>query len=386
MTPHSNHVASSRTVWWADEEKLKIIFQALFVGIAIAVLLTLFRNLQVGLERNGLTLTFSFLNNAAGFQIDEGLPYESSDSYLWAFVVGAVNTIWVSLISIILATAMGFLLGIARLSSNWLAQRLATVVTEIFRNIPVLLIIYFWYLAVLLQLPTIRESYSFFDVVFVSQRGINFPSLIPSIWLFPLMGCLITVGWVTRRLRPDRSDRVQWSMTAAGAVVIVVLFWILAPTPPLQFDVPVLDRFNFQGGWRFSTEFMGLMLGLVTYTGSYIAEVVRGGFLAVPRGQWEAARAIGFSELSTFQLVVVPQALRIMLPSLTTQFLTLIKNTSLAVQIGYTDLFNVGQTVINQAGRSVEVFAMIIGTYLVINLVVSYGLNWFNHRVKLVER
>jgi general L-amino acid transport system permease protein len=165
-----------------------------------------------------------------------------------------------------------------------------------------------------------------------------------------------------------------------------VACWVLFPEPPVRLDIPALERFNFRGGIQLSAEFTAMMLGLVTYTGCYIAEVVRGSFLAVPRGQWEAARAVGLSELETFRLVIVPQALRIMIPSLNTQYLTLIKNSSLAIAVGFSDLFNISSTIINQSGRSVEMFAILMATYLTFNLVVSYGMNWLNARVKLVER
>ncbi len=372
--------------WWRDEGVLKIVLQAIFAVAALLVGILLLRNLRVGLAKAGLSLGFSFLNNSANFAISEGIPYDPSDTYLWAFMVGAVNTLWVSSVSIVFATIMGFVLGMARLSSNWLAQRLAAIATEIFRNIPVLLVIYFWYFAVLLPLPRVRDSFSFFDVVFISQRGIYFPRLTPTVWLIPALIILAIVVVLAQKVRPDRPAWSRIGMALGGIAIVLGAFWILAPQPPLLFEIPELTRFNFEGGSSFSAEFLGLMLGLVTYTGAYIAEVVRGAFLAVPKGQWEASRALGFSELSTFQLVVVPQALRIMVPSLTTQFLTLIKNTTLAIAVAYPDLFNIGSTVINQAGRSIEVFAMVITTYLVINLSVSTAMNWFNNRVKLVER
>lgn len=317
-------------------------------------------------------------------------PYSPANSYRTAFLVGTVNTIWLSAISIVLATVMGLLLGIARLSSNWLARNLATIITEIFRNIPVLLIVIFWYQGVLLTLPGVRDSISFFDVIFVSQRGVNLPSLVPSWWLIPAMLLIGVAAWlINRTLRIQRSDvgdiqRILWVFS--GGVLVALACWILMPAAPIDLNIPVLDRFNFRGGTQFSAEFTAMMLGLVTYTGCYIAEVVRGAFLSVARGQWEASRALGLSEMNTFRLVVVPQALRIMIPSLNTQYLTLIKNSSLAIAVGFSDLFNVSSTIINQSGRSVEMFAIIMAAYLVMNLLVSYGMNWLNGRVKLVER
>jgi general L-amino acid transport system permease protein len=317
-------------------------------------------------------------------------PYSPANNYQTAFLVGVVNTIWLSSISIVLATVMGLLLGVARLSTNWLARNLATIVTEIFRNIPVLLIVIFWYQGVMLTLPGVRDSISFFDIIFVSQRGVNLPSVVPSLWLLPTVAILGVASWGIPKLlqqrRPDLGDIAQILWVGMGLVLLAIGCWILMPSPPLIFDLPVLDRFNFRGGTQFSAEFTALMLGLVTYTGCYIAEVVRGAFLSVARGQWEASRALGLSEMNTFRLVVVPQALRIMIPSLNTQYLTLIKNSSLAIAVGFSDLFNISSTIINQSGRSVEMFAIIMTAYLSMNLLVSYGMNWLNGRVKLVER
>lgn len=375
--------------WWRDEQILKTTLQFAFALIVVLALVTLADNLQAGLAKQDLSLGFGFLSNSANFGISEGIPYDPSESYLKAFMVGVVNTIWVCIFSIALAMIMGLILGVARLSSNWLARQLATVVTEVFRNIPVLLIVIFWYQAVLLQLPQVRDSYKIFDLIFLSQRGLNFPSLAPSLWLIPaVLGAGVMI-WAAARVLQERSDLagpVRGLMPWIGGILILLAFQVFVPETPLRLSLPELNRFNFEGGGQFSAEFLALMLGLVTYTGAYIAEVVRGAFMAVPKGQWEASRALGFTELATFRLVVVPQALRIMIPSLNTQFQTLIKNSSLAIAVGYSDMFNVSSTVINQSGRSVEVFAMMMAAYLSMNMVVSYGMNWLNYRVRLVER
>ncbi|MGK7908892.1 MAG: amino acid ABC transporter permease [Synechococcus sp.] len=388
MTSPAQVDTYARAPWWRDEQTLKIVLQ-IFFAVAVAIVLgVLFRNLLVGLDRAGLSLGFHFLDNPASFGISEGIPYDPSESYLKAFFVGVVNTIWVSIFSIVLATALGLVLGIARLSSNWLARKLAAVFTEVFRNIPVLLIIFFWYQGVLLQMPRVKESYSLFGF-HLSNRGLNFPSLVPTWWLFPAVVLVVLALWQLPKLLQAKThlpDGLRLVLGLLGAVLVFAGVWLLAPSPPFQLTLPELSGFNFKGGWRLSVEFLALMLGLVTYTGAYIAEVVRGAFLAVPRGQWEASRAIGFTELNTFRLVIVPQALRIMLPSLNTQFLTLIKNSSLAIAVGYADMFNISSTIINQSGRSVEVFAIMMLAYLVINLGVSYFVNWINNRVKLVER
>ncbi len=275
--------------------------------------LFLTQNLTSSLRRLGITFGFRFLGNSANFGITEGIPYDPSESYLKAFVVGVVNTLWLSSISIVLATVMGMILGVARLSSNWLARQLATIITEIFRNIPVLLIVIFWYQGVILTLPAVRNSYSIGGFFFISQRGINLPSLDPSGWLLPTVIILAGAARGIRKLllarRPDVGPIQRNSLVGLGVLLLAVACWILFPESPLRVDIPVLDRFNFRGGTQLSAEFTAMMLGLVTYTGCYIAEVVRGSFLAVQRGQWEASRAIGLTELATFQLVIVPQAL-----------------------------------------------------------------------------
>lgn len=378
-----------RPPWWRDETTLKATFQFAFALIVVLVIVALADNLRAGLAKQGLSLGFDFLSNSANFGISEGIPYDPSESYFKAFLVGMVNTIWVCIFSIILAMTMGLILGMARLSSNWLARQLATVITEVFRNIPVLLIVIFWYQAVLLQLPNVRDSYALFDVLFLSQRGLNYPSLSPSVWLIPaLIGAGVVIWAAARGLagRPDLAAPVRGFMPWVGGVLIILAFQAFSPQAPLEIAVPELTTFNFRGGGAFSAEFLALMMGLVTYTGAYIAEVVRGAFMSVPKGQWEASRALGFTELTTFRLVIVPQALRIMIPSLNTQFQTLIKNSSLAIAVGYSDMFNVSSTVINQSGRSVEVFAMMMAAYLLMNMVVSYSMNWLNYRVRLVER
>ncbi len=377
--------------WWRDERILKIVLQVAFVIAVLVVFGILTQNLLASLRRLGISLGFRFLGNSANFGITEGLiPYDPSESYLKALLVGTLNTLWLSAVSIVLATVMGLILGIARLSSNWLARQLATVITEIFRNIPVLLIVIFWYQGVILTLPGVRDSLSIGGLIFISQRGVKLPGLDPSGWLIPTLAILIGAAWGIRKLllarRPEVGSLQRNLLVALGVVLLAVACWILFPEAPLRLDIPVLDRFNFRGGVNLSAEFTAMVLGLVTYTGCYIAEVVRGAFLAVQRGQWEASRAIGLTELGAFRLVIVPQALRIMIPSLNTQYLTLIKNSSLAIAVGFSDLFNISSTIINQSGRSVEMFAIIMATYLTINLVVSYGMNWLNARVKLVER
>ncbi len=380
----------ARPLWWRDDRVIKTLLQALFVLVVVGVAGILFRNLQLGLGRAGLTLGFRFLGNSANFGITEGIAYDPSESYLKAFWVGTVNTIWLSSLSIFLATVMGLLLGGARLCSSWLARQLALIITEVFRNVPVLLIIIFWYQGVILTLPPVRESISLGGMIFISQRGLKLPGLAVNIWVLPVILVLIGAAWrlsvLVQQQRPDVGLWQRRGIVALGVLLLAGAFWVMFPEPPVSLDIPVLERFNFRGGVALSAELTAMVLGLVTYTGAYIAEVVRGSFLAVPRGQWEAARSLGLSEWQTFVQVITPQALRIMIPSLNTQYLTLIKNSSLGIAVGYSDMFNISSTIINQSGRSVEMFAILMLAYLTMNLCVSYGMNWFNNRVKLVER
>ncbi|MEN9205729.1 MAG: ABC transporter permease subunit [Thermostichales cyanobacterium DRC_bins_46] len=380
----------ARPPWWRDDRVIKVLLQVAFVAGVVLVGSVLWRNLQIGLARAGLSLGFHFLNNSANFGITEGIPYDPSESYLKAFWVGTVNTIWLSSLSIALATVMGLVLGGARLCSSWLARQLALIVTEVFRNVPVLLIIMFWYQGVILMLPTVRESLSVAGLIFISQRGVKLPGLAVTLWIIPALGALVGVAWglavLIAKQRPDVMPWQRWGLAALGGLLAAGCVWLLVPEPPLALDIPVLERFNFRGGIALSVELPAMLLGLVTYTGAYIAEVVRGAFLAVPKGQWEAARALGLSEWQTFAQVITPQALRIMIPSLNTQYLTLIKNSSLGIAVGYSDMFNISSTIINQSGRSVEMFAIVMAAYLTMNLCVSYGMNWLNNRVKLVER
>jgi len=267
---------------------------------------------------------------------------------------------------------------------------LALIITEVFRNVPVLLIIIFWYQGVILTLPPVRESISLGGMIFISQRGLKLPGLAVSIWVLPVILVLIGAAWclhlLVQQQRPEVGLWQRRGIVALGVLLLAGAFWVMFPEPPVSLDIPVLERFNFRGGLALSAELTAMVLGLVTYTGAYIAEVVRGSFLAVPRGQWEAARSLGLSEWQTFVQVITPQALRIMIPSLNTQYLTLIKNSSLGIAVGYSDMFNISSTIINQSGRSVEMFAILMLAYLTMNLCVSYGMNWLNNRVKLVER
>ncbi|MEW6049246.1 MAG: ABC transporter permease subunit [Bacillota bacterium] len=303
---------------------------AVFAGLTYA-------NMRRGLQSLGLTLSFGFLGIEAGFDISEGPAYQPGDTYARAFWVGAVNTLRVSAFGIVGATLVGAVVGLARLSSNWLVRRLATAYVETVRNVPLLLQLLFWYGAVFLKLPPVRQAVTWFGAIHITQRGIYLPRLV-------------------------------W--TGAGPAV----------------ELPVLQGFNFRGGTHLSPELSALLIGLVVYTGAFVAEVVRGAVQSVPHGQWEAARALGLSQGQALRFVIVPQALRVIVPPLTSQYLNLAKNSSLAIAIGFPDLFNVGHTILNQTGQSIPVFLMIMASYLAMSLATSALMNLYNRRVRLVER
>ncbi|MFQ5793894.1 MAG: amino acid ABC transporter permease [Candidatus Bipolaricaulia bacterium] len=385
---------SEKIPFWRDVRVLRILLQVLFlIGVALLAGL-LYTNMLRGLDRLDLSINFSFLRLEAGFGIAEGIAFQPSDPYLRAFWVGVVNTLKVSLIGIVLATTLGLVFGVARLSSNWLVRTIASAYVEGFRNIPLLLQILFWYIAVILQLPPVRQSISLFERIFINQRGVHlsWPHPTPGlkIWGAYLAAGLVVavVLYVVRRWQLHRAGRpgfpFLWAVPAFAA--FAVFGWFLTPQTPLTLDIPVLQRFNFTGGVQLTPEFSALLIALAVYTGAFIAEVVRGGIQSVETGQREAARAVGLREIQVLRLVVLPQALRIIVPPLTSQYLNLAKNSSLAIAIGFPDLFNIGNTMMNQTGQSIPVFAMIMTSYLIMSLTTSTFMNWYNRRVRLVER
>lgn len=383
---------SGKIPFWRDVRGLRVLFQVIFLVGVVLLAGILYSNMLRGLHGLGLTLNLDFLNDEAGFGIAEGIAYEPSDTYLKAFWVGVVNTIRVSIIGIVCATILGLVVGVARLSSNWLVRNIAAIYIECFRNIPLLLQILFWYTAVILQLPSVRKSFSFFGGVFINQRGIYLPEPQPTpgmkIWLGYLAGgfILAVVLYLVRLRKLQQMEQTglpaKWALPAFLAFAF--LGWFLTPGQPFTFELPVLKGFNFAGGIYLSPEFAALLIGLVIYTGAFIAEVVRSGIQSVPTGQREAAKAIGLSEFQALRLVILPQALRVIAPPLTSQYLNLTKNSSLAVAIGFPDLFNVGSTMMNQTGQSIPIFAMIMMSYLFTSLTTSAYMNWYNRRINRI--
>ena len=380
--------------FWRDERVIQVAAQILFLALVIWVGSAALRNMLTSLQQQGLVLGFDFLNSGAGFDIsDAPIPYSSTDTFARALQVGLLNTILVSVLGIVLSTLLGIVVGVARLSSNWLVNRMAWVFVEVMRNVPLLVLLVFIYTAFFLKLPRARQAVSL-GPIYLSNRGVAIPWGEPtdtwSLYVSVLIGALIAgavVGlamrwWQNRSGRP-RPQVVPSLLTMA---LIALIGWFVLPQPPLTLSLPEIAGFNFRGGQVLSPEFMALLIGLVIYTAAFIGEVVRAGIQAVPKGQVEAARALGLNPARTLRLVVFPQALRVIIPPVTNQYLNLTKNSTLAVAIGYPDLFAISGTIINQTGRAVEMIAVVMAVYLMLSLITSLVMNWYNRRVRLVER
>jgi general L-amino acid transport system permease protein len=378
---------------WRDVRVLRIAGQVVVVVAVVLLLGFLVRNLTSAMAQRGLSFGVGFLDQTAGFDIGESpIPYRSTDTYGQAFLVGLLNTLFVSLIGIVLATVLGIVVGVARLSPNWLVSRVAAGYVELIRNTPLLVQLFIIYFAVLSQLPGVRDSITLPGAIFLNQRGLFVPAPLRTsglpIWLGLVAAGVVVavVAWLVARRR-EAAGAPSYRLRAIGLgalVAMTVLGWVVLA--PIRFDVPVLGRFNFSGGMALSTQFTALLVGLVIYTAAFIGEVVRGGIQAVRRGQLEAARALGLSEGQTLRLVIFPQALRVIVPPLTSQYLNLTKNSSLAIAVGYPDLFKIGVTMANQTGQPVPVIALVMGTYLAISLLTSALMNVYNRRVQVQER
>jgi general L-amino acid transport system permease protein len=381
--------------FWRDVRILRVVAQALFLVAVGLGIWWLANNLRTNLAVSGLNLEFRFLGDTAGFPLSEGIAFDPTQSNGYAFWVGIANTLRVASIGIVLATAIGTITGISRLSSNWLVRRLAAFYVETIRNIPLLVQLLFWYSAVILTaLPLVGDSIRLPGSVYLSRRGLYFPWAIEttsfSAWGWFLIGgvALSVAVYIIRRRHLLRADRpgfpIVWALGTFTSCALIG--WLVVPGHPLALDIPVLERFNFEGGLSLSAPFLALLIALSTYTGAFIAEIVRAGIQAVNKGQTEAANALGLRRMRVLRLVVLPQAMRVIIPPLGSQYLNLIKNSSLAILIGYYDLMNVGTTIFNQTGRAVEMILLIMATYLTMSLLVSGLTNLYNHRMKLVER
>jgi general L-amino acid transport system permease protein len=378
-----------------DPQARAWIFQLVAVAAVVAFGWFLFHNTQTNLQHRGITSGFGFLDNTAGFGITQHLiDYQESDSYGRVFWVGLLNTLLVSVIGIILATLLGFILGVARLSSNWLIRQLATVYIEIFRNIPPLLQIFFWYFAVIGPLPGPRDSLSLGDLVFLNNRGVQMPAPSASEAYGPFMLALLVAlalvvalsRWArARRLATGQRFPVFW--VSLALIVAIPGACTLLFGSPVNWSVPELQRFNIRGGWVVIPELVSIVMALSIYTAAFIGETVRSGIQAVSGGQTEAAASLGLRPGQVLRLVIIPQALRVIVPPLTSQYLNLTKNSSLAAAIGYPDMVSLfAGTVLNQTGQAIEAMAITMSVYLAISLSISMLMNAYNARIALVER
>ncbi len=372
-----------------------VVFQLIAIGALIFFFYTIVNNALTNLESRGISTGFDFLGQEAGFGIGLTLiEYDETFSYGRTFVIGLLNTALVSFLGIILATVIGFIMGIARLSSNWLVSRIAAVYIEIFRNVPLLLQIFFWYFAVLQALPSPRQSMSLGEAIFLNVRGLYFPAPIfeeGSIFvIIALLGGIIAT--IVLGVWAKNKQKLTGQQTPMGRIALglcvglpVVVYFLMGS--PISAEMPVLKGFNFRGGISIIPELAALLLALSIYTASFIAEIVRSGINAVNHGQTEAAMSLGLPRSRTLKLVVIPQALRIIIPPLTSQYLNLTKNSSLAMAIGYPDLVSVfAGTTLNQTGQAIEIIAMTMGVYLTLSLLTSALMNIYNRKVALVER
>ena len=377
-----------------DPKVRGLFFQVVVILLLVAGTWWIVNNVIDNLRRSNIASGFSFLRSRAGFDIAESpIAYTSDSTYGRAILVGFLNTLIVAATGIVTATVIGFLVGIGRLSNNWLVRQISTVYIELFRNIPPLLVIFFWYFGVLSVLPGARESIHLPLESYINNRGVYFPRPVwgEGAWLILAALALgIAIAWfVARRARQRQMATGQpfpvvW--TSIGLIVgLPVLAFVLSGFP-LSFDVPQQSTFNLTGGFQVKPEFLSLYLALSFYTAAFIAEIVRAGILGVNRGQTEAAEALGLRARQTLRLVVVPQALRIIIPPLTSQYLNLTKNSSLAIAIGYPDLVATGGTVLNQTGQAIEIVVIWMVIYLGISLLTSAFMNWFNAKMALVER
>ncbi len=391
-TSSAPDTAVASAAFWNNARFRAILYQVLIVGTVVLVVALLVSNIADNLGSN---FGFEFLwRHQAEFAIGEHLiPYTPADTHARALLVGLLNTLTVAAIGIALATVLGTLIGIARLSTNWLIARLAAVYIEAVRNVPLLLQLFLWYAAVTASLPLPREALNPLPGVYLSNRGLVVPAPIADpvyvaigiALLIGIAGAIVTSRWAAQRqARTGQQFPAFWTGTAMifGLPLLAWLAW----GAPVVVEVPELVGFNFVGGWSRSSEFTALLFGLTVYTAAFIAEIVRNGILAVPHGQTEAAAALGLRRGLILRKVILPQALRVIIPPTTSQYLNLTKNSSLAVAIGYPDLVSVGNISLNRTGRAIEVILVFMAVYLTISLSISLFMNWYNRHIALVER
>ena len=392
---HIQVITKSSIPLWRDERVIKGIAQVVSAALVIGFLFFFISNVLQAAHDRGLGLGYDFLGQAAGFPLAESvIPYDPSMSFGYAFLVGILNTLKAALVGVVLATVLGTVAALARLSSNWLVSKIASTYIEIVRNVPLLVQLFIWYFAVFQNLPVVQESIQLPGHIYLSQRGLYLPAPVPTstfnTWIIFVVVGIVLAGVLYTVLSRYQLNTGHTTYPVATAIIVLLVLpavgWFLVGEFPLVTDMPVMGKFNFTGGMQLTVEYAAVLTGLVIYTGAFIAEVVRAGILAVNRGQFEAGRSVGLNEMQILRLVVFPQAMRVIIPPLISQYLNLTKNSSLAVAVGYPDLFYVGRTMINQAGRAVPVFLMVMAVYLFISLTTSILMNIYNRRIQIVER
>lgn len=379
---------------WNDPRWRALFFQALLLLLAGVLVYDVAVNTARNLANRNIASGWDFLTRNSGFDVVFSLiAYSSESNYGRALLVGFLNTLLVSAMGIVLATILGFAVGVMRLSRNWLAARAASIFVEFLRNTPLLLQLFIWYALVLKPLPDARNAIRIWDVGALSNKGLTLPMPIfgQGAWMAVLglglavAASLIIHRWAKRR-QAETGERFASGLAALALLISLPLVFFAIAGWPVTFDYPVMGSFSFRGGATLVPEFMALLLALSVYTAAFIAEAVRAGIQAIPRGQGEAAHALGLAPGPTMRLVILPQALRVIIPPLTSQYLNLTKNSSLAVAIGYPDLVAMGGTTLNQTGQAVEIVLVWMTVYLTLSLMTSAFMNWFNRRVRLVER
>ena len=390
----SDKTTPSNNSFLNDAGNRALIFQILLLIAVVFAGYYLFSNLQANLDNRGISTGFAFFNEPAGFPILMHLiEYTEADTYGRAFFVALINTFVISLLGIILATIIGVIMGLARLSKNWLVARLATVYIETLRNIPLLLQMFFWYFAVLAALPAPRDSYEFADFL-LNKRGIYSPNpmiqdgfgLVIFGFILSIVASIGLIMWAKKRqTKTGLWFPAYWS--SLGLIVGITFIFLAIAGFPIEFDLPQKSRFNVTGGMVLPPEFVAVLVALSTYTGAFIAEIVRAGILSVNWGQTEAARSLGLRDSMTQRLIVLPQALRVIIPPLTSQYLNLAKNSSLGAAIAYPELVAVVMgTTLNQTGQAIETIGLCMLVYGSLSLSISVFMNWYNNKMSLIER
>jgi general L-amino acid transport system permease protein len=394
MSTASDVYQPPKVSFWNDPKIRSAAVQIIMVLVVGFFVYEIVDNTITNLTKRNISTGFGFLNKSAGFDLIQSLVvFTSESSYGQALLAGFLNTLLVSSIGILLATLLGFIIGIMRLSRNWLVSSIATLYIETIRNIPLLLQMFVWYGVVLKSLPGPRGAINISDMFFLSNRGLNMPDTIfgDSAWLgifglaVGIVGAIVLRSWARKR-QAATGQPFPYVLTGIAMIVVLPFLGLVMAGWPITFDYPVLGGFNFTGGTVIIPEFMALLVALSIYTASFIAEIVRAGIQAVSHGQTEAAHALGMRSGITTRLVVIPQAMRVIIPPLASQYLNLTKNSSLAVAIGYPDLVATGGTVLNQTGQAVEIVMIWMVVYLSLSLITSSFMNWFNSRMRLVER